>query len=121
MKKTVSSLLITLLLTLPMAGFTTAQEPVEEVEKSDETVELTKKQRKELAKLYREIFDMKKEVVAKYVEFGVLTKEQGKGLMEEMDEHYARLERHGFLRMWHRGHQKPEPSHQTTEKQPHQH
>ncbi|WP_034671879.1 YckD family protein [Ectobacillus panaciterrae] len=60
-------------------------------------VQLTEKQKKELSALHKEILAKKKEVISKYVEYGVMPKEKGDKIISHMEEHYAKLEENGFV------------------------
>ncbi len=64
-------------------------------------VELTDKQKQELDKLYLELLETKKEIVNKYVEFGVLPKEKADKKLKWLDEHYQKIKEHGYIPMHH--------------------
>lgn len=75
-------------------------------------VQLTDKQQKELASLYKDILKKEHKVIATYVKYGVLTAEQGKMITEHLDKRYMKLEQNGFVPQWsknrskHQHHQK---------------
>lgn len=60
-------------------------------------VELTDVQKQELETLMKSIFNQKKEVVHKYVEFGVITEEKGEKMLKNLDRHYKKLEDNNFM------------------------
>lgn len=64
------------------------------------TVELTEAQKQELATLHQDILAKQKEVVSKYVEYGVLTKEQGDKKISRLEKRYEKLEQNGFIPKW---------------------
>lgn len=67
-------------------------------------VQFTEDQKKVLADLYKEIFELRKTVVDKYVEYGAMSKETAEKVKSWMDEHYQRMEERGFQPMEHRHH-----------------
>ncbi|WP_202080475.1 YckD family protein [Caldalkalibacillus salinus] len=71
--------------------------PSETGEEAQPTVQLTKEQQNEISALTREIMDKKKEVISKYVDYGVLSEEKGQQIIDHMDEHYSKLEQNGFV------------------------
>lgn len=60
-------------------------------------VQLTEQQKTELAKLHKDILDKKKEMVQKYVEFGVIEEEKGQMMIAHFEKHYEMLEQNGFM------------------------
>ncbi|MEH7222666.1 DUF2680 domain-containing protein [Bacillus sp. JJ1566] len=74
-----------------------------EMEKDAEKpkVELTDKQKQELDELYLELLETKKEIINKYVEFGVLPKEKADKKLNFLDEHYQKTKEHGYIPMHH--------------------
>ncbi len=69
-----------------------------EDQKPTETMpELTENQQKELAIMYQDMFDKRKGIISKYVEFGVIEKEKADKIIEHLDEHYRMLEENGFV------------------------
>jgi hypothetical protein len=63
----------------------------------DKQVQLTEDQRAELADIYRDLLEEKKELVQKYVEFGVIPKEKGDQMMQRFEEHFKMVEQNGFM------------------------
>lgn len=74
-----------------------------EMEKDAEKpkVELTDKQKQELDELYLELLETKKEIINKYVEYGVLPKEKADKKLNWLDEHYQKIKEHGYIPMHH--------------------
>ncbi|WP_078554014.1 YckD family protein [Bacillus alkalicellulosilyticus] len=96
MKKIFASLAIVGSL-LSMGSSVSAEEQGIETETK---IELTEEQKGELGELYQEIFTMKKEVIDKYVEFGVFSEEKGEKIKSHMDLHFEKLEGNHFLPKW---------------------
>lgn len=69
-------------------------------------VQLTNKQQKELASLYKDILKKEQKVIATYVKYGVLTPEQGKMISEHLNKRYMKLEQNGFVPQWGKNQQK---------------
>lgn len=78
----------------------TQEEQHGETNEAIKNVKLTKEQQEELAGLSQEILMKKKELVSKYVEFGVLSEEKGEKVIKKMEEHYQKLESNGFIPQW---------------------
>ncbi|RKD25158.1 hypothetical protein BEP19_04375 [Ammoniphilus oxalaticus] len=66
----------------------------------NETVQLTEQQQQELAKLHKKMIEQHKKVVAKYVEFGVFSKDKGEKIDAMLDKKYEKLEQNGFIPKW---------------------
>jgi argininosuccinate lyase len=67
-------------------------------------VQLTEQQKKELSILHKDILAKKKEVIAKYVKYGVIPKEKGDKIISHLEERYAKLEQNGFIMKHERHH-----------------
>lgn len=63
-------------------------------------VTLSEQQKSELASLHKEILAKKKEVIGKYVQFGVMSEEKGKHAITRMEKRYEMLEKNGFVPKW---------------------
>lgn len=87
-------MLITVMGTLPVLAESSNSQP--EITK----VTLSEKQKKELAKQYKEILKREQKVIATYVEYGVITKEQGKVIAAHLEKRYTKLESSGFIPHW---------------------
>lgn len=73
-------------------------EPNQSPDKDDaQKVELTEKQKAELDTLYNDLFAKKKQVIDKYVEFGVFSKEMGEKKKAWMDKRYSNLKENGYI------------------------
>jgi len=64
-------------------------------EKGD-TVQLTPEQKAELTKLNKEILTLKKELITKYVKYGVISEEKGKKIISRLEKRCKNLEEEGF-------------------------
>lgn len=60
-------------------------------------VELTEDQRMEMSLLQKDAIERKKEIINKYVEYGVFTEEKAQKIQAHMDEKYSKLEENGFI------------------------
>ncbi len=84
----------------PEAQITEQQKSGNEANKPE--VQLTEQQKNELAKLHKDILEKKKEMIQKYVEFGVIPEEKGQMMISHFERHYEILEQNGFtLKMPH--------------------
>ncbi|MEH7386272.1 DUF2680 domain-containing protein [Bacillus sp. JJ1521] len=82
-----------------------------EMEKDDQRpkVELTDKQKQEMDKLYLELLTIEKKIINKYVEFGVLSKEEADKKLNWLNEHYQKIKERGYIpRHHHRKHKDDE-------------
>jgi hypothetical protein len=77
-------------------------------------VQLTETQKAELKQLHKDVLEKKKELIQKYVEFGVISKEMGDRIIQRYDDHYKLVEQNGFRLHHHPAHHK----HQKFENQP---
>lgn len=87
-------MLITVMGTMPVQAASLNNQP--EVSK----ITLSEKQKKELAKQYKEILKREQKVIATYVEYGVITEEQGKVIAAHLEKRYTKLESSGFIPHW---------------------
>ena len=71
-------------------------------------VQLTEDQKAELANIYKDILDEKKELIQKYMEFGVISKEKGDQVIKRLEEHFKMMEQNGF-NLPHHPHASPHP------------
>ncbi|MEQ6390570.1 DUF2680 domain-containing protein [Bacillaceae bacterium S4-13-58] len=60
-------------------------------------VELSEEQIQELNSLYDDMFTNHKEIITKYVEYGVLTKEKADKIMEKLDKKQEKLQENGYV------------------------
>ena len=70
-------------------------------------VKLTEQQKTELANLHKDILEKKKEMITKYVEFGVIPEEKGQMMISHFEKHYEMLEQNGFVWKMHPHHKGP--------------
>jgi hypothetical protein len=77
--------------------FTSASAQMNPETEETKEVKLTEEQKDELAKLYGEAFEKKKEIISKYVEYGIFTEEKGDKLIEHIESHYKKLEENDYI------------------------
>ncbi len=70
------------------------------VDSGNVSVQLTETQKQELAALHQDILAKQKEVVAKYVEYGVITQEKGDKIISRLEKRYEKLEQNQFIPKW---------------------
>ena len=63
----------------------------------EKQIQLTDSQKAELSEIYQDIMEEKKELIQKYVEFGVLSKEKGDQMIQRFEKHYKMAEKNGFM------------------------
>ncbi|OIU71453.1 YckD family protein [Rossellomorea aquimaris] len=97
MKKTLLTLFTVCLLSFGFNGYAAA----EGQQAAPQKVNLTEAQKQELDKLHQQLFNSKKELITKYVEYGVFTKEQGDLMLKKMEERYMKLKENGYMMRWH--------------------
>ncbi|BCB03876.1 DUF2680 domain-containing protein [Bacillus sp. KH172YL63] len=101
MKKIIYSIMAVCVLSLGVCG------SVEAVgQNTEQKVNLTAEQKAELGKLHDQMFATKKELVKKYVEYGVFSKEQGDKVLAMMEEKHKKLKENGYMMRWHPHHGK---------------
>lgn len=93
------SLIGTMLVVMVVLGMNAslAAAPEDQTSQSASKVELTDIQKTELANLHKGIMKKKKELINKYVEFGVITENKGKMIIMRFEERYMKLEQNGFM------------------------
>ncbi|MBP2655770.1 MAG: hypothetical protein H6Q73_3339 [Firmicutes bacterium] len=60
-------------------------------------ITLTDQQKQDLAPLYSQMLETKKQIIQKYVEFGYLTQEQADQRIARMTERMNRMQEHGLM------------------------
>ncbi|WP_216827725.1 YckD family protein [Alkalihalobacterium elongatum] len=100
MKKISISLLSALFLSLTSFGPLPAQAEFNDNKAEVQDVELTEEQKQELGALHKEALEKKKEIIEKYVEFGVFTEEKGDKIIKKFESHYKKLEDNGYIPKW---------------------
>lgn len=78
-------------------------------------VKLTKQQKAELTKIHLDILTKKKQLIMKYVEYGVLPKEKGDKILERINAHYQDIKKHGSDIHWDKMHHHHHSHHQHEE------
>lgn len=74
----------------------------ETIENDKQPPKLTKAQIKEIEKLASESLKNRKQIIDKYVEYGVITKDRGNKIKESMDKHFKRMKEHDFIPYFHK-------------------
>ncbi|MGP4072713.1 YckD family protein [Piscibacillus sp. B03] len=100
MKKLWLSLITVTVLAIGLFGVASA-EP-----ESTENVELTDDQKEEMASLQKEVLEKEKQVIQKYVEYGVISKDKGDKVISHLEKHFEKLEANGYVPMWDKKHKK---------------
>lgn len=72
------------------------------IEKGNQEFQLTKEQLEEIEKLASESYKIRKQMIDKYVEYGVISKERGDKIKESMDKHFERMKEHNFTPFLHK-------------------
>lgn len=96
MKKRWVTVITAILMCLGIMGFsleTKAEMPVD--------IKLTEKQQEEMKSLQQDALNQKKEIINKYVEYGVFSKEKGQKIITHLEERYLKLEQNGFVPVIH--------------------
>jgi len=91
-----------LVLSVSVIGFMPLEVEAEDIA----DVELTDEQKDEIRGLQMEALEKQKEIINKYVEFGVFTEEKGQKIIGHMDEAYTKLEENEFIPRWDKRHGK---------------
>ncbi|UTE75880.1 MULTISPECIES: YckD family protein [unclassified Rossellomorea] len=103
MKKIVVSIAAAFIISL---GFSSIVSAEGQGQAPGQKVNLTEDQKAELGKLHEQMYSTKKELVKKYVEYGVFTKEQGDKVLNMMEAKHQKLKENGYMMRWH-----PHPHH----------
>ena len=96
MSKRWFSVMIAILMTVAIMGFSSeakAEMPAD--------VKLTAVQLEEMKSLQQDALKQKKEIINKYVEYGVFSKEKGQKIITHLEERYLKLEQNGFVPIFH--------------------
>ncbi len=70
------------------------------VDSTKPDVQLTEAQKQEIATLHKDILNKKKELITKYVKYGVMSEEKGKKIISRLEQRYEHLEQNGFVPKW---------------------
>lgn len=93
MRKILLGIIVTMMFSVGLIGGTLQKVSAEETPE----ITLTEEQKHEIAILQREIIDQKKEMVEKYVEYGIFTNAQGQKMISYLEKRYEKLEKNGFI------------------------
>lgn len=100
MRKIYVALLVTMMLTISALCMSPVHAETSDADTINTSVKLSDQQKVELADLNKDILEKKKQVITKYVEFGVISEKKGKIMMTRMDKYYAKLKQDGFIPNW---------------------
>ena len=64
-------------------------------------VKLSTEQQEEMKSLQQDALNQKKEIINKYVEYGVFSKEKGEKIITHLEERYLKMEQNGFVPIFH--------------------
>jgi len=102
----VSAALLFMIISMPMA--VAAQEGMEKSPKATNEINLTDEQKSELKQLHEKMFEIKKQMIEKYVEYGIITKEQAQKKLEKLEKVKKLKEQNGYMpekdtgKYWHK-------------------
>ncbi|MGF7535950.1 YckD family protein [Bacillus mexicanus] len=96
MKKTKLNI-ITMFIAAALISLTGTAEAVDKQQQPPANVTLTDQQKKEIEQLEAEILKKRKNVISKYVQYGVLPKERGERIKDHMDQHFDMMKQNGFV------------------------
>lgn len=95
--------MVTMLLMFALlVGFGSQVHAVPDAAPGKSDVQLTEAQKQEIAALEKDILNKKKEVVSRYIKYGVISEEKGKKIISRMEKRYQLLEQNGFIPKWNR-------------------
>jgi len=97
MRNMMMSLLAVAVMTLSFGGPAFANSGTAKGKMEKSKVHLTQKQQKELSSLHKKMLKNKKEIISKYVEYGVMSKEKGEKIKGHMEHRFQMMERNGFV------------------------
>lgn len=61
---------------------------------------LTEEQKQELASMQKDIMEKKKQLINKYVEYGIIDQERGKEIKSHIERRYENNKKNGFMPKW---------------------
>jgi hypothetical protein len=97
---TLTAALIAAALVMPMVM---AQEPPR-VQSEASAPKLTKKQQKEIQAIYEQMWKLKKQLILKYKDCGVIDQEKAEKIIKHMETKKKMIEKNGYLPIFERGH-----------------
>ncbi|WZL73308.1 YckD family protein [Clostridiaceae bacterium 35-E11] len=92
----VAFMLVFLLITV-LGAFSIQSVDALTLDAEKETIQLTEAQKKEIGALQKDILEKKKELISKYVKFGVMPKEKGEKIISRLEKRYEKLQQNGFI------------------------
>ncbi|QGH34702.1 DUF2680 domain-containing protein [Gracilibacillus salitolerans] len=90
---------IACLLTITIGGLflSSVQAETEEVKLSDGQID-------EIKTLKQEVMEKEKQIIEKYIEYGVFPEEKGQKIIDHMEKKYEKLQENNFIPKWDRKH-----------------
>ncbi|KPU43739.1 hypothetical protein OXPF_25990 [Oxobacter pfennigii] len=76
--------------------------PSSDAPKINQQVKLTDAQKNELKAISEKMYELKKEMIKKYSEFGIITKEQAEKKLKRLEEIQKKIEENGYMPMQHK-------------------
>jgi len=89
--------IITMFIAAAVISLTGTAEAAEKQQQPPANVTLTDQQKKEIEQLEADILKKRKDVISKYVQYGVLPKERGEHIKNHMDKHFEMMKQNGFV------------------------
>lgn len=115
MKKWSLLLVMAFMLSITSIGLTNTV--VKAAENSDKQTKptLTEQQKSELAAMHKEVLEKEKAIIAKYVEFGVMSKEAADMVTNHMNKRFEKIRENGYIPPHHFGNGHPgKPPHENS-------
>ncbi|MEC0321626.1 YckD family protein [Bacillus subtilis] len=88
--------IITMFIATTVISLTGTAEAAEKQQQPPANVTLTDQQKKEIEQLEAEILTKRKNVISKYVQYGILPKERGEHIKNHLDKHFEMMKQNGF-------------------------
>ncbi|WP_085523684.1 YckD family protein [Tuberibacillus sp. Marseille-P3662] len=104
MKKLLSQGMIALVLGFTLFGTSPVQAEEHHKPIDFKDVELSEQQKGELEKLHKDMLQTNKQLIQKYIEFGIVSKEKGEKIITHMDSHFNHMKENGFIPKWDKHH-----------------
>ncbi|MFN2747849.1 YckD family protein [Bacillus sp. z60-18] len=68
--------------------------------KTQEYQDLTEEQKNELSTLQKDIMEKKKQLIDRYVEYGMMDEKKGSDIKKHMEQRYEKEKKEGFMPKW---------------------
>ncbi len=78
--------------------------PLNEDEQNGQEIQLTDQQKAELDVLYKDIMETRKQIINKYVEYGVISEEKAEKKIAHINEFYEKLKSNNYIPKWNHKH-----------------